>query len=351
MSTETAEEASRQVNPVLVRAWRGAWIESVHRGAFAIADASGHILASLGDVGRKVYPRSAIKLIQALPLVEGGAAVAAGLGDIELALACASHGGEPEHVSAVEAWLKRIGCTEADLDCGPHAPSYAPAAEALVRARKIPRRVHNNCSGKHTGFLTLARHLGARLGGYDELTHPVQRRVTEALSELSGVDSAEFEIGIDGCGAPNFALPLGALATAFARVADPSALASPRREAILRLRAAIKAQPFYIAGTGRLCTRIIEAGAEVIPKTGAEGVYIASLPTLRLGLALKIDDGASLAAQCLVVALLVALGAIAKEAPLARAFLDQPITNTQGKVVGSRRPDTDAIEAALSAIR
>ncbi|MFZ1989322.1 MAG: asparaginase [Alphaproteobacteria bacterium] len=342
-----AEDRSRQVNPVLVRGWRGEWIESVHRGAFAVADASGRNVASLGDIGRKVFPRSAIKLIQALPLVESGAAVAVGLGDVELALACASHGGEPAHVSAVEAWLKRIGCSEADLDCGAHAPSYAPAAEALVREGKTARRVHNNCSGKHTGFLTLAKHLGAPSLGYDEPSHPVQQRVVQVLSELSGVAPSEFEIGIDGCGAPNFALPLGALATAFARVADPSALAPARREAILRLRGAVKAQPFYIAGTGRLCTRIIESGADVIPKTGAEGVYVASLSSLRLGVALKIDDGASLAAQCLVIALLAALGAIAKDAPLARAFLDQPITNTQGKVVGARRPDFETIAACF----
>lgn len=347
----TAEEAARQVNPVLVREWRGGWIESVHRGAFAVADASGRVVASLGDIGRKVFPRSAIKLIQALPLVESGAAAAAGLGDIELALACASHGGEPAHVAAVEAWLKRISCSEADLDCGPHPPSYARAAEELVRAGQAPRRIHNNCSGKHTGFLTLAKHLGAPISGYDEVAHPVQQRVIAALCELSGATPSEFEVGIDGCGAPNFALPLSSLATAFARVADPSALTSQRREAIVRLRSAVKAQPFYIAGTGRLCTRIIESGAEVIPKTGAEGVYVAALPSLRLGLALKIDDGAGPAAQCLVIALLVSLRAIAPDAPLARAFLDQPITNTQGKTVGARRPDIERIGAALGAIR
>ncbi len=354
MEHETPQDgAARQgagANPVLVRESRGGWIESFHRGAFAVADAQGCILASLGDIERKVFPRSAIKLIQALPLVESGAAAAYGLSEIELALACASHGGEPPHVSAVEAWLKRIGCTERDLDCGPHMPSYQPAAQALVRAGQAARRVHNNCSGKHTGFLTLAKHLNAPIAGYDAPSHPVQQRVIAALSELSSVASSDFEIGIDGCGAPNFAMPLGALATAFARVADPASLARARRAAILRLRAAVKAKPFYLAGTARLCTRIIESGADVIPKTGAEGVYVASLPSLKLGLALKIDDGARASAQCLVIALLVGLGAIAADAPLARELLDQPIMNTQNKIVGARRPDMESIAAALSAV-
>ena len=298
-----------------------------------------------------MFPRSAIKLIQALPLVESGAAGATRLGDVELALACASHGGEPRHVAAVEAWLKRIGCNENDLDCGPHMPSYAPAAEALVREEKAPRRVHNNCSGKHTGFLTLAKQLGASIRGYDELEHPVQQRVVAALSELSDTSVSEFQIGIDGCGAPNYAMPLHALATAFARVADPRGLPAKRADAILRLRAALKAQPFFLAGTGRLCTRIIESGADVIPKTGAEGVYVASLPSRGLGLALKVDDGASPAAQCLLIAVLVGLGAIAEDAPLAQTFLEQPIINTQGKVVGARRPDMPALRAALGGER
>ena len=334
----TAEETAPQVNPILVREFRGGWVESLHRGAFAVSDGK-RIVASVGDIGRKVFPRSAIKLIQALPLIETGAAAAYGLGDIELALACASHGGEPAHVAAVEAWLERIGCTEADLDCGPHMPSYPAAAEALVRLGAASRRIHNNCSGKHTGFLTVAKYLGAPTAGYDALSHPVQQRVMAALSDLALISASDLELGIDGCGAPNFALPLGALATAFARIADPAALAPVRRAGILRLRAAVKAQPFYLAGTGRLCTRIIESGADVIPKTGAEGVYVAALPSLKLGVALKIDDGAGPAAQCAMIALLISLGVLDSGAPLARAYLDQPIINTQSKIVGARQPD------------
>ena len=336
-----------QANQILVTESRGGLVESFHRGAFAIADSAGRIVASLGDIDRKIFPRSSIKLIQALPLVESGAADAFGLSDIELALACASHSSEPRHVEVVSAWLARIGCTEADLVCGAHAPSFAPAAEALIREGRRPTRLHNNCSGKHAGFLTLARHLRVSVTGYEKPDHPVQRAVREGLSALSAVPQQAFEIGIDGCGAPNFALPLSGFATAFARVADPSALAPPRRAALERLKSSVRAQPFYIAGTGRLCTRIIESGADVIPKGGAEGVYVAALPGLKLGLALKIDDGARPASECLLIALLTGLGVIAPDAPLAREFAPQPIINTQGLVVGERRVCVEVIATAL----
>jgi L-asparaginase II len=335
--------------PVLVRLFRGETLESFHRGSFAIADTAGRIVAGLGDLDRPIFPRSAIKLIQAVPLVESRAADAFGLSQKELALACASHGGEQAHTEAVLAWLNRIGASEADLACGPHPPACPPAAEALIRAGRRPTRVHNNCSGKHTGFLTLARHLGAPLKGYETPDHPVQRAVAEALGALSGEDPASFALGIDGCGVPNFALPLSSLATAFARVADPSALAPERRAAIERLKAAVTAEPFYIAGTGRLCTRIIEAGADAIPKTGAEGVYVAALPGLKLGVALKIDDGSGLAAQCLLMALVVGLGALSPEAPLAREMTMQTVPNTQGRRAALRVADFDALAAVLAA--
>jgi L-asparaginase II len=347
------QDATRQigdaVNPVLVTERRGELIESVHRGAFAICDASGAVIAGHGDVAALVYPRSAIKPIQALPLVESAAADAFGLSDIELTLACASHNSEPRQVSAIAAWLTRIGCRERDLVCGPHAPAYPPAAEALVRERCAPTRLHHNCSGKHTGFLTQARQLGVPTVGYDAPGHPVQQRVIQALSALAGVAPASLKIAIDGCGAPNFALPLQNLATAFARIADPLGLAPARRAAIERLTGAVRAQPYFIAGTGRLCTRIIESGASVIPKAGAEGVYVAALPDLKLGLALKIDDGAKRAAECLLVALLAGVGALKADGPLAREYASSPVVNTQGRVVGQRIADFDAIAKALKA--
>ena len=347
--SEKKREIGVSTNPVLVRELRGGLVESVHRAAFAIADPTGRLVASLGDGAAMVYPRSAIKLIQALPLIETGAASAFDLGDQELALACASHNGEPEHIAAVAAWLSRIGCREDDLACGPHVPGNAAAAAALVRAGRQPGRIHNNCSGKHTGFLSVARHLGVPVAGYAELDHPVQQHVMATLGALGGIAPSDLIVGTDGCGAPNFALPLRNLATAFACVADPSALAAPRRAAIARLTKAVREQPFFIAGTGRLCTRIIESGAGVVPKGGAEGVYVAALPRRGLGLALKIDDGAKAASECLLIGVLTALGELTDASPLAKQYLDGPILNTQGRVVGKRTVDLDAIARALPA--
>jgi len=336
------------INPILVLQSRGGLIESFARGAFAVADPHGELVAAIGATDRPVFPRSAIKLIQALGLVESGAADAFKLSDIELALACASHSGEPAHVEAVARWLGRIGARAEDLDCGPHPPLDPAAAAALAKAGQAPSRLHNNCSGKHTGFLTLARHLGAPLAGYDHLDHPVQIRAVEALASLSGMEGTEFVAAIDGCGAPNFALPLRALATAFARIADSSSLAKERREAILRLSAAARANPFFTAGTDRLCTRIMSEAPDIYVKTGAEGVYIAALPALGLGLALKIDDGGKIAAEALLVALLVGLGALDPDSQIVTGTAIAAVRNTQGRIVGAREVLLDLLIETLA---
>jgi L-asparaginase II len=340
----------RQVaaNPVLVDLTRGELVESFARGAFAISDSEGEIVASLGDVERAVFPRSAYKLIQAIPLIESGAAETLNISDTELALACASHSGEAQHVAAVAAWLARIGAKETDLECGAHAPLGAAAADALVREGKAPSRVHNNCSGKHTGFLALARQLGAPFKGYGRLDHPVQRAVIEALSDLSHTSPQQLAPAIDGCGAPNFALPLSALAGAMARIADPEDLAPPRREAIVRLLAAVRAQPFYAAGTGRLCTRIMTEAPNVYAKVGAEGVYVAALPALGLGVALKIDDGGKHASEALFVALLVGLGALAPDCDIVRDTAIAPVRNTQGRIAAVREVALDLLIETLA---
>jgi len=326
-------------NPVLTELTRGNWLESWHCGAVAIADASGGLVWSAGDVERPVFGRSALKMLQALPLVETGAADALGVSAEELALACASHGGEPMHVSAVTSWLARIGCDETCLACGAHAPRNAAAAQALLLDGRIPSRVHNNCSGKHAGFLTLARHLGVDPAGYERPDHPVQRLVLAAIAEMAGVDLASMSIAIDGCAAPAPAFPLRGLATASARIADPSGLAPARAAAARRLDAAVKAHPLLVAGTGRACTTMIRAGGGALSvKAGAEGTYVAVLSALGLGVALKIDDGAGRAAETTIAALLVDLGLVAAEDPTIAALIDAPILNTQDHVVGARRP-------------
>ena len=296
---------AHDANPVLVEATRGAMVESRHRGAFAVVDVKGRVVASAGDTERPVYARSAIKPLQAIPLVESGAAEAFGLGDAEIALACASHRGEPRHVETVTAWLARIGCSVADLECGAHPPSDARALAELLGARGTPHAAHNNCSGKHAGFLTLARHLGLPTEGYIRLEHGVQQRVLGTLEAMTGLDLGDAPRGVDGCGIPVIAVPLGNLALAMARLADPADQPEPRQAACARIRAAMAAQPFMISGTGRFCTRVIsETGGRALVKTGAEGVFCGALPGRGLGIALKIDDGAGRAAEVAMAGLL-----------------------------------------------
>ncbi len=327
-----------RANPVLVEVTRGGLVESRHPGAYAVMDAAGRVVAARGDIEAIIFPRSSMKILQALPLVESGAADAFACTPAELALACASHGGEPMHVEAVAAWLARIGQAEHDLACGPHAPYYSPAAEAMIREGRRPCRLHNNCSGKHAGFLTLARHLGAPAAGYTRREHPVQRAVFAAVAGLTG-ESADMPFGIDGCAAPAPAFPLRALALAMARIAAPDGLPAARAEAALRLRAAMAAHPELVAGTGRACTRLMRAAAPgTVVKVGAEAVYVGILPALGLGLALKIDDGGTRAAELLVAALLDHLGQIRDEARADIADLLAPVLrNGAGDVVGALR--------------
>ena len=333
-------DGRRVPNAVAVEVIRGDEVESLHRASCAVADARGRIVERWGDVERPVYLRSAIKPIQALPLVETGAAARFDVGDAEIALACASHNGEPKHIAAVEAWLARLGLAAADLKCGAHAPLHEPSANALFRAGGAPTAVHNNCSGKHAGMLTTARHFGEPTRDYIHRDHPVQQRVARAIGEMSGVDVSHAPVGIDGCNIPTIGLPLAGLATAMARFADPHAPAPERAAAVARVRAAMAARPDMIAGTGRFSTALIEASAgKILPKTGAEGVYAVALIDLGLGLAIKVDDGAWRAAEVATAAVLRRLGAL--DDALAERLADfvvSPLTNRAGRRVGEVRP-------------
>lgn len=324
-------------NPILVELTRGKLVESIHRGAIAIADGAGALTLALGDVDAPIYPRSSLKPIQALPLVETGAADAFGLGEEEIALACASHSGEPMHTERVARWLKRIGCGESDLACGPHPVRYEPVWHQMLARGEQPTRIHNNCSGKHTGFLTVARHLGVPVAGYVKRDHPVQQAVARALADLAGID-ADMPWGVDGCAAPNFALPLSAFARALAKMADPSALPEPRAQAARRIVAAMTAHPELVSGTGRACATLMRAGrGRVAVKTGAEGVFAAIVPETGLGIALKIDDGAARASETAIATLLEKLGLLHGDAA-AHALACGPVINTRNAVVGERRP-------------
>ena len=324
-------------NPVLVEVTRGTLVESFHRGSVTIADAAGEIIFALGDISTPIYPRSSLKPVQALPLVESGAADAFGLNAEHIALACASHSGEPMHTTRVAAWLKRIGLGEQDLACGPHPVRYEPVWREMVRRGEAPTRIHNNCSGKHTGFLTLAQHWGVATAGYERHDHPVQQAVAKALGELSGL-SDELPWGVDGCAAPNFALPLSHFARALAQFADPRALATPRASAVKRIVESMIAYPELVAGTERTCTILMRsAEGRAAVKTGAEGVFAAIIPERGWGVGLKVDDGAGRAAETVMASLLESLGLLGKD-DAARQILFAPILNTRDAIVGERRP-------------
>ena len=303
-------------HPVLVELWRGPQVESFHRGAFAVIDSAGAVRAAAGDIDRPIYPRSAVKALQALPLVASGAADALGLDAAELALACASHGGEPRHVDAAASMLAKAGADASLLECGIHEPSYLPAAQALLRAGRAPEVLHNNCSGKHAGFICLAcrlaggsRPLAGFARGYVEPGHAVMREVGAAIEAATGVRLADAPRATDGCSIPTWGIPLRALARAFARLGTGAGLAPDHARAAARLRAAVAAEPFMVAGSGRLDTELMtHFGARLFCKVGAEGVYCAALPALGLGLAVKMDDGnTARAAEVALVALVVAL--------------------------------------------
>jgi len=323
-------------NPVVVEVTRGDRVESAHRGAGAVVDADGGVVFAFGDVDRPVYPRSAVKALQALPLIESGAADRLSLGDAEIALACASHSGEDAHVALASAMLAKVGRGAGVLECGAHWPLGDAAARALVRSGATPSALHNNCSGKHAGFVCLACVEGVDPAGYVRPDHPVQRAVTEALSDVTGARLDADVRAVDGCAIPAYAIPLRALALGFARFATGRGLAPARARAATRIRASVAAHPWAVAGEGRFDTEVMTLfGASAFAKTGAEGVYCAALPEFGLGLAVKADDGGRRAAEAMIAALLRRFGGFG--APLDR-FVAQPLVNWNGAKVGALRP-------------
>jgi L-asparaginase II len=312
----------------MVELWRGGRMESRHAGHAVICDASGQVVEAWGDPMAVIYPRSSCKMIQALPLVESGAADAAGLTPAQLALACASHKGAAIHTGMVTRWLADLGMGEADLRCGAHEP-YDPATrDMLIRAGEKPCQIHNNCSGKHAGFLTLTQHLKAG-SEYVDPAHPVQKAGLAAFEEVTGETSPGY--GIDGCSAPNFATTVTGLARAMAGFAAASETGDTRSRAMHRLTRAMVTHPELVAGEGKSCTELMRAmEGRVSIKTGAEGVFVAILPERKLGLALKIADGATRASEAAVVALLVRLGVLDAQHPAARMRLDAVQKNCRG---------------------
>ncbi len=322
--------------------WRGEFLECVHRGRAVVCNSLGEVVASFGDVDATILPRSSVKMLQALPLIESGAADRFKLQSEHLAVACASHQGAAIHTDLVSRWLQDLGFGEQDLLCGPQFPREKQARiEVVLSGRKQGKR-HNNCSGKHSGFLCLSKHFGAD-AEYLDMSHPVQKAVLQAFEEMTGETSPGY--GIDGCSAPNHACSLKGLATAMARMAAPSKLGKTRQHAAEVLTTAMKRHPELVAGEGRACTELMHAmaGATVV-KTGAEGVFTAILPELGLGVAVKIEDGATRGAECAMAALLVRLGVADENHPLVEKRLQPVQTNYGGLTVGQIRPAQELFE-------
>ena len=347
------------MNPVVVEAWRGNAIESEHRGAIAVLDADGGVFASLGDIDKPVFPRSAVKGLQALPLVESDAADRLALTDAELAIACASHNGEPEHVRTVQSMLAKASVDGSVLECGTHWPYHDATARATAARGETPTALNNNCSGKHAGFVCLAcalmgwndggLDLRRYVKGYVQPDHPVMQEVGDALQSTTGWDLRKAPRGIDGCSIPTYGIPLRRLAHAFARFGTGVGLRAGQARAAKRLREAVAAAPFMVAGTDRFDTVVMERlGERVFCKVGAEGMYCASLPERGLGVAIKVDDGNN--ARACEVVMAAAIEALVRMDDAERSFISQrselALRNWNGIEVGALKA-SPALRSAL----
>lgn len=326
-------------NPVLAETVRGNWVENLHRGAFAVIDADGKIIASAGDIERAIFPRSAIKSMQALPIFARHAEGKFHHTDEELALACASHHGEDVHVDAVSHLLERIGLSVSDLECGAHVPTNPAAREAMRAAGGEPSALHNNCSGKHSGILSVALAMGIPTAGYVGREHEVQKQVRAAVEAVIDEPLREDRCGTDGCSIPTYAAPLRAFAYGFARMATGKGISPELAHASQRLFDAATRHPLLVAGTGHADTRIMSAfKGRVMQKIGAEGVQCGAIRNKGWGYALKCDDGHVAASQAMLARVLLDLAdPDAEQRALLESYAHQTIKSVRGADVGELR--------------
>lgn len=335
--SRSASSPSYPDDPILVQVYRGEHVESVHRAAWVLTDTTGAVLDSAGDPSAPFFMRSSTKALQALPLIESGAAARFGYGPQELALALASHNAEPCHTTVVKDVLARLDLDVSALQCGPQVPTDPDERHALEARGEEPTAVHNNCSGKHAGFLALATHLGEDPGSYLAPESRTQQLVREAVLAMSGVDESELSTAVDGCSAPTFRFPLRGLATAFARIANPDGLEEPRRDACNMMLDAVARHPELIAGHHkRICTDLARVtGGRLFPKIGAEGVYGIGVRGADRALAIKMDDGGLRGLSVLILHLLRRFGlASAAELEELSSWSAGPIQNWAGLEVG-----------------
>ncbi len=323
----------------LVHGSRNGQVENIYRGDAVVVNLDDdEVIYELGDRFKKTFWRSSAKPFQVLPLVEAGGIERYNISGEELALMCASHGGEEGHVEAVETLLKKIGFSEPDLHCGPAPPMYRPAVKEILKRKQNWTQLHNCCSGKHSGMLAIAAIKGYATDGYEEINHPLQQEVLEIASEISGVKKEEIGIGVDGCGAPIFYMPLFNMAKAYAYLSKPGSLAGDiRAGALKKVAEAMSAYPWYVAGTGRLDTVLMEVtGGRLLAKLGADGVYCVSFMGEGKGIALKIECGVIKAIEPAIVEILRRLNYIDhREEEVIIKKLDFSIYNHRKESIGS----------------
>jgi L-asparaginase II len=316
---------------------RGELAESTHLVHGAVVDHSGNLLAAARDSRLVTYWRSCAKPFQVMPLLESDAFDALGWEDPQLAVACGSHGGEPEHVSLVAAMLADINLEDGDLACGPHDPLSPRGLRAIRDSGEIASRLHNNCSGKHAAMLARAVTAGWPPDGYEKMDHPVQRSIVEMISRWTGAPPNAIVRAVDGCGVPVFGLPLEAMALAYARLGRA---ADSGEEVPERVVTAMQQHPFLVGGTERFDTVLIEeTGGRVIAKVGAEGVHSVCIPEMGIGAAIKVLDGGTRAQHVAIIHLLRSIGVLDGDLPpRLQEFLIRPVRNTRGETVGEVRP-------------
>ena len=330
-------------NPLIVEATRGTMVESRHRVHALVCDARGSVIHGWGDLDMSIYPRSAIKPMQALPFIETGAADAVSASEAEIAFACASHNGEHHHLNLTNNWLARIGLDHHDLECIGHISSEEATSHAQLRANETITNAHNNCSGKHSGFLSTACHRGEPIEGYISKDHPVQQRMVKVLSEMGDCDLSNTAKGIDGCGIPVMGMPLSTLALASARMAVPDGLAPERALACKRITSAMIAHPYNVAGQNRFDTNMMTAGKGAFAtKTGAEGVHVGIFIKSGFGIAVKCEDGSKRATDVAMANILDMLGGLDEAGRATVAdHLVTPLSNAAGLAVGEIRMCND----------
>lgn len=333
-------------NPVTVEVTRGSLVESRHRGMAVVVDGAGKVLFQAGDIEAAVFPRSACKAMQAIPLIESGAADAFGLTAKELALSCSSHSGEDEHVSTAAGMLAKAGRDVSALECGAHWSSDQKTLIHQARTLEAPNALHNNCSGKHSGFICTCVQSGWDHAGYIGHDHPLQAEIRAVMEDLTGAALGTDNCGVDGCSIPTYAAPLKGLAHGFAKMLTGTGISRARADASRRLMEACMAEPFYVAGTGRACTKLMQiAPGKIFAKTGAEGVFVAALPDHGVAMAVKCEDGTTRAAESMIFALVARYfeaGSPEREALMALA--NRTTKNWNGITVGEIRA-TDAMFA------